>query len=268
MDLIDIANEIFAVLESGRQIAPFSTVYPDFGLSEAYWVAAAVRAEREVRGERPIGRKIGFTNRTIWAEYGVYAPIWGYVYDRTVRDLTSEPLEVALSGLAEPRIEPEIVFGLAAPPAPGMDEAALIRCIDWVAHGFEIVQSIFPNWSFRAPDTVAAYGLHGRLFIGPRHSARLRRDDWARELSRFEIDLFRNGARVDHGVAANVLDGPLFALRHLAETLAQDRLSPPLSAGEIVTTGTLTRAFPVAAGEEWTTKLSGVPLEGARIRFV
>ena len=57
------------------------------------------------------------------------------------------------------------------------------------------------------------------------------------------------------GRAANVLDGPLFALRHLAETLAQDPLSPALAAGEIVTTGTLTRAFPVAAGEEWTTHL-------------
>jgi 2-oxo-3-hexenedioate decarboxylase len=85
---------------------------------------------------------------------------------------------------------------------------------------------------------------------------------------RFQIDLFRNGAPVDHGLAANVLDGPLFALRHLAETLAQDRLSPPLTAGEIVTTGTLTRAFPVAAGEEWSTKLTGIPLGGARIRFV
>src|SRR5271163_1257144 len=264
----DIAKEVLAVLGTGRQLSPFSEVYPDFGLKEAYRVTAAVRLQREARGERPIGRKIGFTNRTIWEEYGVYAPIWGYVYDGTVRDLASDPPEVSLKGLAEPRIEPEIMFGLAAPPAPGMDEAALIRCIDWIAHGFEIVQSIFPNWSFRAPDAVAAYGLHGRLFIGPRHSARLRRDDWARELSGFEIDLFRNGARVDHGVAANVLDGPLFALRHLAETLAQDRLSPPLSAGEIVTTGTLTRAFPVAAGEEWTTKLTGIPLEGARIRFV
>ena len=95
-----------------------------------------------------------------------------------------------------------------------------------------------------------------------------RRDEWARELSRFEIDLFRNGALMDRGVAANVLDGPLFALRHLAETLAQDPQSPPLAAGEIVTTGTLTRAFPVAAGEEWSTTLTGVPLEGARIRFV
>jgi 2-oxo-3-hexenedioate decarboxylase len=268
MDIQDIAKEVFAVLETGGQIAPFSKAYPDFGLKQAYSVTAAVRAAREARGERPIGRKIGFTNRTIWAEYGVYAPIWGYVYDRTVRDLTGEALEVSLAGMAEPRIEPEIVVGLAAPPAPGMDERELIHCIDWVAHGFEIVQSIFPNWSFQAPDTVAAYGLHGRLFIGPRHSAQSRRDDWARELSRFEIDLFRNGAQVDHGVAANVLDGPLFALRHLAETLAQDRLSPPLAAGEIVTTGTLTRAFPVAAGEEWSTKLTGIPLEGARIRFI
>jgi 2-oxo-3-hexenedioate decarboxylase len=57
-------------------------------------------------------------------------------------------------------------------------------------------------------------------------------------------------------------------LRHLAEALAQDPLSPPLGAGEIVTIGTLTRAFPVAAGAGRSTKLSGIPLEGARIRFV
>jgi 2-oxo-3-hexenedioate decarboxylase len=255
MNLHDIAKEVLAVLGTGRQLDPFN-------------VTATVRAGREARGERSIGRKIGFTNRTIWAEYGVYAPIWGYVYDNTVQDLTPEGLKVSLSGLAEPRIEPEIVFGLAAPPTPGMDEQALIHCIDWIAHGFEIVQSIFPNWLFQASDTVAAYGLHGRLFIGPRHSAAPRRDEWARELSLFEIDLFRNGALIDHGAAANVLDGPLLALRHLAETLAQDEHSPALAAGEIVTTGTLTRAFPVAAGEEWTTQLTGIPLEPARIRFV
>ena len=72
----------------------------------------------------------------------------------------------------------------------------------------------------------------------------------------------------DHGRAANVLDGPVFALRHLVQLLAADPVNPPLAAGEIVTTGTLTRAFPVAAGETWTTELTGVPLEGARLRFV
>jgi 2-oxo-3-hexenedioate decarboxylase len=189
-------------------------------------------------------RKIGFTNRTLWAEYGVYSLLWGYVHDSTVRDLGADALEVSLSGSAEPRIEPEIV----ASPSPEMDEEAPIRWIDWFAHGFEIVQSIFPNGSFRAADTVAAYGLNGKLFVGPRHSVLPRRDKSARELSRFEIDLFLSGA------AADGLDGPLFALHHLVETLAQDPLSPPLAAGEIVTTETLTHAFPVAAGEEWTTK--------------
>src|SRR6202041_2551597 len=183
MNLHDIAKDVLEVLGTGRQLDPFSKSYPAFGLKDAYNVTAAVRAEREARGERPIGRKIGFTNRTIWAEYGVYAPIWGYVYAGTVRDLTSDPLEVSLNGRAEPRIEPEIMFGLAAPPEPGMDEEALIGCIDWIAHGFEIVQSIFPNWSFQAPDTVAASGLHGRLFVGPHRSAASRRKEWASELS-------------------------------------------------------------------------------------
>src|ERR1700722_8456272 len=136
MNLHDIAKDLLAVLGTGRQLDPFSKVYPDFGLKDAYNVTAAVRAGREARGERCIGRKIGFTNRTSWEEYGVYAPIWGYVYEGTVHDLTGDPLEVSLKDLAEPRIEPEIIFGLVAPPEPGMDEEALIGCIDWIVHGF------------------------------------------------------------------------------------------------------------------------------------
>jgi 2-oxo-3-hexenedioate decarboxylase len=218
-------------------------------LPKAYRVAAKVRRLREARGERPIGRKIGFTNRTIWAEYGVYAPIWGYVYDRTVHELASGGGEFSLGRLCEPRIEPEIVFGLKTAPAAEMDERALLGCVEWVAHGFEIVQSLFPDWRFAAADTVAAYGLHGALWIGPRHAIEPRAKDWPRELASFEIDLFRNGTHVDHGRAVNVLDGPAFALRHLVAQLATDPVSPPLAAGEIVTTGTLTRAFPIAPGK-------------------
>ena len=172
-----------------------------------------------------------------------------------------------LAMLAEPRIEPEIAFGLAAAPTPDMDESALLACIDWVAHSFEIVQSIFPGWRFTAPDTVAACAMHGALLIGPRHAIAGPADDWYRTLSTFEIELLRDGAVVDRGRAANVLGGPLSALRHLVGLLAHDPTNPPLAAGEIVTTGTLTRALPVAAGETWTTDLTGVALDGIRIRF-
>src|SRR6516165_8798377 len=264
-ELQTIAAEAFAALETGHQISPFSARISAFDLDDAYRVTAAIRQMRETRGEMPVGRKIGFTNRTISAEYNVYAPIWGYVYNRTVHNLAEIGDTFSLMGLAEPRIEPEIAFKLAS--APGMNETALLACIDWVGHAFEIVQSIFPGWKFSAADTVAAFGLHGALLIGPRHTIAAHAEDWSRTLSTFEIDLKRDGTVVDHGRAANVLGGPLSALRHLVDLLARDQVNPPLAAGEIVTTGTLTRALPVSGGETWTTELTGVALNGICVRF-
>lgn len=266
VDLSAIAAEIFATLGTARQIAPFTARPAGLTVADAYRVSAALDAMRRARGEKPLGRKIGFTNRTIWPEYGVYAPIWGFVYDSTVYDLGATAA-LPLAGFAEPRIEPEIVFGLAAAPSAGMDEAALLACLEWVAHGFEIVQSIFPQWKFAAADTIAANGVHGALAIGPRHLVAARAGEWQAELSRFDIDLLCDGRKIDRGHAANVLDGPLAALRHLVGLLAHDEVNPPLTAGEIVTTGTLTRAMPIKSGETWSTALQGIPLEGIRLRF-
>jgi 2-oxo-3-hexenedioate decarboxylase len=257
MDIDGIAEEALAALRGARQIAPFSSRDPAFDLMSAYRVTAAVRRRREAEGERPVGRKIGFTNRTIWAQYGVYAPMWGDIYDSTLAPLDAP---FALAGLSEPLIEPEIVFGLSRAPAPDMDEPALLGCVDWVAHGFEIVQSIFPGWRITGADAVAGLGMHGALLIGERDPVRPGGGDWLRTLCGFSIDLKRDGAVVDQGQASNVLGGPLSALRHLIGVLADDAVNPPLRAGEIVTTGTLTRAFPIAPGETWATQLTGVAL--------
>ena len=262
-----IAGEAFALLRTGRQTTPFSARHAPFGLDDAYRVTAAVRRLRAAAGERPVGRKIGFTNRTIWSEYGVFAPIWGDIYDRTVCRLADVGTAFSLGGLSEPRIEPEIVFGLGSAPAAGMDETSLLECIDWVALGFEIVQSLFAGWSFTAPDTVAAFGLHGALLIGPRRPIARDRQSWREPLTGFEIDLLRDGAPADHGRAVNVLGGPLSALRHLNDLLAGDRSNPALAAGEIVTTGTLTRAFPVMAGETWSAQPSGIGLAPISLRL-
>ena len=265
-DISAIAAEIFTTLGTGRQIAPFTSRSAGLTVADAYRVSGALNAMRRARGEKPLGRKIGFTNRTIWPEYGVYAPIWGFVYNSTVDDLGSTAA-LSLSGFAEPRIEPEIVFGLAAAPSAGMDEAALLSCFEWVAHGFEIVQSVYPQWKFAAADTIAANGVHGALLIGPRHPVAARAGEWRAELSRFDIDLFCDGRHIDRGNAANVLDGPLAALRHLVGLLARDPINPPLAADEIVTTGTLTRAMPVKPGETWSTALHGIQLDSIRLRF-
>jgi 2-keto-4-pentenoate hydratase len=262
----NLAGEVFATLGSGRQLAPFSDRPDGLTIEDAYRVLARLGEAFQARGEALVGRKIGFTNRTIWPEYGVYAPIWGFVTSRTVRDLAAGAA-LPLAGLAEPRIEPEIVFGLSRAPAPDMDEMALAGCIDWVAHGFEIVQSLFPGWKFAPADTVACNALHGALLIGPRHAFQPRAAEWLRELAAFEIELERDEVLADHGHASNVLDSPFLALRHLVRLLAQDPVNLPLAAGEIVSTGTLTRALPVAPGEIWRTRLRGIPLAGIELQF-
>jgi len=84
-----VAAEALAAIDGARQIAPFSARYPGLTLEDAYRISARLCALRTARGERLVGRKIGFTNRNIWAEYGVCAPMWGFVFDTTVRDLPS-----------------------------------------------------------------------------------------------------------------------------------------------------------------------------------
>ena len=137
-----------------------------------------------------------------------------------------------------------------------------------MAQGFEIVQSVFPGWKFAPADTVIVNGLHGALLLAPRHPAGLSSaSDWLPNLARFEIELLRHGAVVDRGQAANVLDGPLSALRQLVGLLARDPVNPPLATGDIVTTGTLTRAFPILPGESWSATLHGIELGGRPVWF-
>lgn len=237
-------------------------------VGEAYQRALAVRRLREARGERPRGYKVGFTNRTIWPRYGVYAPIWGTVWDSTLAFCEGQG-EVSLAGAVQPRIEPECVFGLRATPPPDASLEALRDCLDWVAPGFEIVQSHMPDWKFSAADSVADGGLHARLLVGPRIAADgLPRDAAAFDaaLAQAQVRLLRDGAQVDEGRGANVLDGPLQALRHFLQELRACPGAADLQAGDVVTTGTWTDAHPVQTGQAWRADFRGAlaPLE---VRF-
>ena len=263
--LRDIAAEAAAAFGAGgKPVQPFSTRYPALTMDDAYRVTALANDIRVAKGYRPVGRKIGFTNRRIWDEYGVHAPVWGYVYDRTLHDLAA-PLPLA--PYSEPKIEPEIMLCLSRAPSPGMDDSALLSCVAWAAHGYEIVESIYPDWKFAPPDAVIVDGHHAALLIGPHHEISSKAGEWLRTLSGFEIELFRDGELMDKGHGLNVLEGPLSTIRYLMDLLARDPDNPPLAAGEMISTGTLTRALPVTPGETWTTKLKGIALDGATLRF-
>jgi 2-keto-4-pentenoate hydratase len=261
-----IADEAIAATAEHRQIPTFTSRPDGLTLAEAYRVTPLLRGHFEGRGEKITGRKIGFTNREMWKLYGVGSPVWGYATSRTTHQLAGTPVARARD-FVEPRIEPEIMFGLKATPMSDMNEAALLDCVEWVALGYEVVQSIFPGWKFAAADTVAANGVHGAFFVGARHRIAPRGLAWAREFANFTVELYCDGQLSQRGGGALVLDSPLLALRHLAELTENDPHNPPPAAGEIISTGTLTPAMPVVAGQRWTTKSQGIPLEDITLAF-
>jgi 2-oxo-3-hexenedioate decarboxylase len=258
--MLPVARELISLHEAPQEVAPFSERYPGLTAEGGYEAARVLHEHRLAAGWRPVGRKIGFTNRTIWPRYGVYEPIWGTVYDRTLIRALDNRARVPLAGLVNPRIEPEICFGLRAIPG----ERSLVECIEWMAHAVEIVQCHHPRWKLTLADSTADNGLHGRLIIGtpaplPADAERL--------LPLLEIELYRGKALVDRGVGANVLGSPLTALAHLVAVLAKQAGAPALAAGEIVTTGVITDAHPVAPGEVWSTRIAGLLLAGLTLEF-
>jgi 2-oxo-3-hexenedioate decarboxylase len=219
----------------------------------AYQLALAVRARRVARGERPVGYKIGFTNRTIWPRYGVYAPIWGTVWDTTL-DRCDGAGTLDIASACEPRLEPEIVFGLSATPPAGATLEQLFDCIAWLAPGFELVQSHRAGWKFTVAETVADGALHARLLVGPTLPVRTvatRGEALDERLAQARVQLLRDGEPVEAGVGANVLDGPLHALHHFVRELERCQGAPTLQPGDVVTTGTWTDAWPVVRGQSW-----------------
>ena len=230
---------------------------------ENYAAARRLHEARVLEGWRPVGRKIGFTNRRIWPLYGVYEPIWGWVYERTLIQAEGNSATVPLSGLQQPRIEPEICFKLRAAPRSSKP-ADLVETLEWVAHSVEIVQCDQPGWKTSLEHSTGFNGLHGRLVVGASVAPP---EDLESRLPAVEMVLRKGEEIVDRGTGEIVLGSPLAALGHLVELLARQPWAPPLAGGEIVSTGTLTDAHPVAPGETWRTELTGLPLAGLRLRF-
>ena len=267
-ELRAIAQRIKTAQDEAGQLEPSSAHAGDFDVDAAYEVAHIIHAARMAAGAVPVGRKIGFTNPSMWPVYDVHEPIWGHVYDTTVVHMPAGKATCRIGRFAEPKIEPEIILHFGTAPPVTDDAQAILACVDWIAHGFEIVQSPYPGWKFKIADTIANSAMHGTLLVGAPQPVERLGADLLRRLERFSISLSLNGAVQDTGTGANVLGSPPSAVAHLLGVLARQPHYAPLRAGELVTTGTLTAALPVHPGETWSTRIEGIALPGVNVAFV
>ena len=260
------ASKIIKAEEDIQQIDLLTASEPSLSIEDAYKIAREIENRKESRDQKKIGVKVGFTNRNIWKQYNASAPIVGAMYDTTVFPLFDN---FSISRFLEPRIEPEIIFKIKKRPTAEMSDNDLMGCISSVAHGFEIVHCVFKNWNFQTADTIAAFGLHGALIHGPFNEISSQDiTEWSKNLSNFDLTLFLNGREVEKGKASNVLDsGPLKALRYILRNNLGSGHKVDLKPGDLVTTGTLTGAYPILADQSWSTEISGIKLQGLTVKF-
>lgn len=252
-----LARDLLSARDGCETTRPPTLRAGGFGLDQAYRVGAALDGDLQRRGYHRAGWKVGFTNKAIWPRFGLDEPILAPVYDRTVR--TARPLaEVSLGAFCAPRVEVEVVFGVE----PGND-APEGGGPDWVALGFEIVDCHYPEWHLTPADSVADFGLHGALVVGP--PVRRSMPDFDQRVARLdqlEVRLLRDGAQMARGRGSDVLGHPLAGLEFVPRLLPRfGGGGIPASAG-VISTGTMTALQPLSPGERWRVEAAGADLPG------
>jgi 2-oxo-3-hexenedioate decarboxylase len=252
-----LARELLDARASGRDVTvPPSERDGGFTLDAAYAVEAELTRLRRADGRTVVGRKVGYANRAVWRALKLQTLVWANMYDDTVQFAGRDAGTFAMAGRHAPRIEPEVVFKLKHAPQ-GLDVAATLDAAEWVALGFEIVDAPYPGWKFHPVDFVASFGLHAALIVGePRP---IQPGDFD-ALAAFKVRLSRNGELVEEGAGKNALKSPALCLAELASAIAARPGAEPLQAGELISTGTLTSAQPVKAGERWSAEVEGIEL--------
>ena len=184
------------------------------------------------------------------------------MYDDTVRYAQGNTAILSVASLIAPKIEPEIVFKLRTPLAARAEDAAgVLAAVEWLALGFEVVDCMFPDWKYQPADFVAGFGFHAALVVGdPMHVDSANAQAIAEALPRFKLRLTRGGELADEGSGKNSLRSPALCLGELASALSRQPNASPLAAGELVSTGSLTDAQPMAPGQTWTASVERLDL--------
>jgi len=255
MDVHRQAAEILSAYKSGDIIPTLSGRDPAFDLAKAYEVESEFK---RLRGVPPVGLKVGYANKAVWRALKLETLVWAHMYEDTVHDSVNE---ITLPYWRSPKIEPEIVFNMKQPPSGGADAATVLDSTEWIALGFEIIDSPFPDWQFKPADFVAAFGLHLGLAVGePTQVSSHLIPSLVEQLASFKVRLLKGDTMVEEGWGKNSLRSPALCVGELASRTA-------LGPGDLVSSGTLTNGQPIAQGDVWKAELEGLPLAPITLRF-
>jgi 2-keto-4-pentenoate hydratase len=219
------------------------------GIDAAYAVQALLTRAAENAGRRVVGRKVGLTSVAVQKQLGVDQPDYGMLFD----DMGyGDGQEVPLSRLIQPKVEAEIAFVFERDldiEQPSLGH--VLNAVGYVLPAIEIVDSRVRDWKISIFDTIADNASSGLYVLG----GTPKKVD-AFDLRLCGMSLEKAGEPVSVGCGAACLGNPLNAVLWLARTAA--RTGRPLRAGDVVLSGALGPMVPVAAGDVFEARISGL----------
>ncbi|EAX48463.1 4-oxalocrotonate decarboxylase [Thermosinus carboxydivorans Nor1] len=235
-----LAKELYQAETTRTPIEALTARYPDITNEDAYQVQLVGQKLRESDGHVVVGRKIGLTSKAMQAALGVFEPDYGYITDRM---MALEGDAVSMNELIAPKVEAEIAFVLKRDLAgPGVTVAQVLEATAGIMPALEIIDTRIKDWKIKIQDTIADGASIGKVIL----SGKLL-PVGALDMRYMGMVLEKNGEIVATGAGAAVLGHPANAVAWLANKLSQYGII--LKAGDIIMSGSLTAACPVAAGD-------------------
>jgi len=249
-----MAQMLDAAWEKRTPIPPLSESIGLASVKEAYTIQTHWTELRLAQGEQVMGRKIGLTSKAIQQQLNVNEPDYGALWrSRYFAAHPSGQVEIPADLFLQPRLEGEIAFLLGqALRGPGVTWQQVLAATEALAPAVEIIDSRIENWRIKLVDTVADNASYGGFTVGP----------WSKQMREVDLRLVgmiiqQNGEPVAEGIGAAALGHPANSVAWLINKLAEFDIG--LEPGDIVISGALARAVPVAAGDTFLLEMLGQP---------
>ncbi len=240
-DAGELAARLIDAAAARTGIEALTTTAGPFDVETAYQVQDALVADRmRYFGTMTVGAKLGLTSVAKQRQMKVGEPLYGWLTGDMAVDV-GQPLRC--ERFIQPRCEPEIAFVLREDLAgPHVTASGVLAATAAVHPAIDVLDSRFAGYSFTLPDVIADNASGAGFVLGGQAT-----DPTGIDLRLTGVVLEKNGELVATAAGAAVLGHPAASVAWLVRALA--RRGRGLLAGQVVLSGALTEAVPVAPGD-------------------
>jgi 2-keto-4-pentenoate hydratase len=219
-------------------VEAFSGSLASMSLEDAYRVQYGFIQKMGDRGQKVIGHKVAVSGRAAQERLGIGEPAFGQLMDP---GLCLDGSAVSMDSLVSPIVEAEVAFLMGEDlKGPGVTPLSVLKATEGVLPAIEIADPNVTGPS-QAIDMIARNVFNAGVVLGTQLTP-VKDLDLRHEGVVLELD----GEPFGSGTGVEVMGNPVNAVAWLANKLAQ--FDDYLRAGEVIISGTITRAAKVEKG--------------------